>query len=64
MQLHGAATARVTIPVGTKHPFARRFRLGAHLFFISESMRNQLLRLFAMNALLMVQLPGLLLNGG
>lgn len=63
IQLHGAATAGVLTPIGTMYPFTGRCRIGTDLLFIDEAVGNQLLRLSAMAALLMVQLPGLLLNG-
>lgn len=63
IKLCGAATASVMMPIGTKHPLTGRCRIGTGLLFIDEAVRNQLMSLLAMRTLLMVQLPGLLLNG-
>jgi hypothetical protein len=53
----------VTLSIGTEYPLANRLRFGACLLLVYEAVRNQLLRLPAMRALLMLQLHGLLLNG-
>ena len=63
IKLQGSPASGVTIPIGAKHLFANRFRLGPHALLANEAMRNQLTRLLAMPALRSVQLPGLLLNG-
>ena len=61
---HGAPTTGAAIPIGAKHAFADCCRIGARLLFVDEAMRNQLMGLLAMAASRMVQLHGLLINGG
>ena len=51
------------MPIGTEHAFTHRFGLATYLLLANETVRNELMGLLAMRTLLMVQLPGLLLNG-
>jgi len=63
IKLHGAPATGVIEPIGTEHPFTHRFWFVPHSFLANEAMRDELMGLLAMRALLMVQLHGLLFNG-